>query len=53
MLTLYVAHKRVPTGPRELLCGVCGKDFVAKRSDAKVCSPACRQKSYRQRKLSH
>jgi hypothetical protein len=31
-------------------CEVCGREFEAKRSDAKTCSPACRQKAYRQRR---
>jgi putative metallohydrolase (TIGR04338 family) len=34
---------------REKACEVCGREFVAKRADTKTCSPACRQKSYRQR----
>lgn len=28
-------------------CIVCEKDFEAKRSDAKLCSPVCRQKAAR------
>ena len=30
-------------------CAVCGETFEATRSDAKTCSPACRQKAYRRR----
>ena len=30
-------------------CRVCGQGFTAKRSDARYCSPACRQKAYRDR----
>jgi hypothetical protein len=30
-------------------CGVCGRRLTAKRSDARYCSPACRQKAYRDR----
>jgi hypothetical protein len=30
-------------------CQVCGRNFAPKRSDAKTCSNACRQKSYRKR----
>jgi hypothetical protein len=30
-------------------CGVCGRGLTAKRSDARYCSPACRQKAYRDR----
>jgi|SRR5215212_3004017 hypothetical protein len=37
---------------REKTCEVCGKEFVAKRSDAKTCSPRCRQKARRQRTRS-
>ena len=33
----------------EKTCEVCDSEFVAKRSDAKTCSPACRQKAYRNR----
>ena len=31
------------------VCEVCGEEFVATRIDTKTCSPACRQKAYRQR----
>jgi hypothetical protein len=30
-------------------CEVCAKEFTPKRSDAKTCSGACKQKAYRQR----
>jgi len=30
-------------------CAVCGRAFVPPRRDAKACSPACRQRAYRQR----
>jgi hypothetical protein len=30
-------------------CGVCAATFTPRRSDARYCSPACRQKAYRQR----
>lgn len=33
-------------------CTTCGNEFVATRADQKTCSNACRQKSYRQRKVS-
>jgi hypothetical protein len=36
---------------REKVCAVCDKAFTAKRSDQKTCSPACRQKAYRQRQM--
>jgi hypothetical protein len=31
-------------------CEGCGETFTAARSDARYCSPACRQRSYRERK---
>jgi hypothetical protein len=34
----------------ELKCEQCGEQFDADRSDARYCSPACRQKGYRARK---
>jgi hypothetical protein len=34
---------------REKVCEVCGEPFTAARRDAKTCSPACKQKAYRQR----
>ena len=30
-------------------CKVCGRVLTARRSDARYCSPACRQKAYRDR----
>ena len=33
----------------ELTCACCGKSFDPVRADARFCSNACRQKSYRQR----
>ncbi len=33
-------------------CEVCGEEFTATRVDTKTCSPACKQKGYRQRKGS-
>ena len=35
---------------REKACEVCGESFTATRTDARTCSPACKQKAYRQRK---
>lgn len=35
---------------REKICEVCGNEFTAPRKDSKTCSPACKQKAYRQRK---
>jgi hypothetical protein len=34
---------------QQRLCEVCGASFVGTRADARSCSPACRQKAYRQR----
>ena len=31
-------------------CSACGEFFAAPRGDARYCSPACRQKAYRERK---
>ena len=33
----------------EQVCATCGNDFIPKRSDAKYCSVACKQKAYRAR----
>jgi putative metallohydrolase (TIGR04338 family) len=40
-------HRTADT--REKTCEVCSKEFTAARSDAKTCSPKCRQKARRQR----
>jgi hypothetical protein len=42
-------RKRERVGSHEKTCEVCGREFTAARSDAKSCSPSCRQKAYRQR----
>jgi len=34
---------------RQKVCEVCSEEFTATRSHAKTCSPACKQKAYRQR----
>lgn len=34
---------------KDMVCPVCEKTFTPKRSDAKFCSNACRQKAYRNR----
>jgi hypothetical protein len=36
------------TATHQSTCEVCGSPFTSKRSDAKTCSDACRQKAYRQ-----
>lgn len=35
---------------REKVCEVCEEPFTATRRDAKTCSPACKQKAYRERR---
>ena len=35
--------------PVSIACSVCGKTFTPPRTDARTCSPACRQKAYRRR----
>ena len=32
-----------------MTCETCGREFTARRNDARYCSPACRQKAYRDR----
>ena len=34
---------------QDMVCVQCGKTFTPRRSDAKTCSAACKQKAYRQR----
>jgi hypothetical protein len=43
----YNHRKRKPK--EQKVCEVCGEEFTAKRVDTKTCSPACKQKAYRQR----
>jgi hypothetical protein len=43
------AAKSEHSVPHKNACEVCGAEFASKRSDAKTCSPACRQKAYRRR----
>jgi hypothetical protein len=45
----YRARRLKRKGPRERVCAVCGETFTPPWRDAKTCSPACRQKAYRQR----
>jgi len=37
---------------REYVCATCEEAFEPSRSDAKYCSPACRQRAYRERKTA-
>jgi hypothetical protein len=46
---VHAAIRRAKGGSREKTCTVCGRPFTAPRCDALTCSPACRQKAYRQR----
>ncbi len=39
--------RRGAANPR--VCEACGEEFQPKRFDARYCSPACRQKAYRER----
>jgi hypothetical protein len=32
-----------------MTCETCGREFTARRNDARYCSPGCRQKAYRDR----
>ena len=36
--------------PRQLVCQCCGETFHSIRPNAKFCTPACRQRFYRQQK---
>jgi hypothetical protein len=38
--------------PTAHVCAVCGRQFEAKRRDAKSCGPACRQKALRRRRAA-
>jgi predicted nucleic acid-binding Zn ribbon protein len=50
----YTYHNRRrhirTTATWEKVCEVCGEEFTATRVDTKTCSPACRQRAYRQRR---
>lgn len=39
--------------PYKFKCQVCGGIFEAVRQDARQCSPACRQRSYRERQTAN
>jgi predicted nucleic acid-binding Zn ribbon protein len=42
-------RQRKQREPHVVTCEVCGQEFTPKRSDARTCSPACRQRAYRKR----
>jgi hypothetical protein len=44
---------RLLLAPPVLRCETCTQSFSSKRTDAKHCSPACKQKAYRQRKAKN
>src|SRR5215212_2878966 len=41
--------KRERAARHRVVCEVCATLFISTRNDARTCSPACRQKAYRQR----
>jgi hypothetical protein len=43
------AQERRGASLHEKVCEACGTGFTSKRSDARTCSPACRQKAHRKR----
>jgi hypothetical protein len=44
------ALRRMRREHRRATCETCGETFTPTRSDSRYCSPACRQKAYRERK---
>jgi hypothetical protein len=42
-------HPRPKVARPVVACRTCGRSFAPRRSDARTCSPACRQKAYRER----
>jgi hypothetical protein len=47
-------RKQHPTpGPVQVTCAQCGATFTPRRSTARTCSAACRQKAYRQRRCAN
>jgi len=45
----YLAEARKRRKLHKRNCDCCGSSFMPARSDARFCSPACKQKAYRQR----
>jgi hypothetical protein len=43
---------QLPEPAWETTCVCCGKIFTSSRSDASYCSPACRQRAYRERQAT-
>jgi hypothetical protein len=48
-IAIHNALAKAKRPDRNKTCATCGKAFLAPRADAVTCSPACRQKAYRQR----
>ena len=48
----YRREKRLRLRDPQKTCVICGENFTPARCDAKTCSPACRQKAYRQRRAA-
>jgi hypothetical protein len=47
VVALMLRGARIAARRGEQVCEVCGKSFRPARSDARTCSPKCRQKKYR------
>jgi hypothetical protein len=46
----YIARRKErKSKERQKICPVCNEQYQAKRKDSIYCSPACRQKQYRER----
>ena len=45
-------QKKMRLAARQKHCKSCRKEFIASRSDAKFCSPACKQRNYRLERAS-
>ena len=45
-------QKEIRLATRQKHCKSCRKEFIASRSDAKFCSPACKQRNYRLERAS-
>ena len=50
----YAKQRREQRAERRenITCEICGEAFTPKRADAKYCSPACRQRAYREREVT-
>jgi len=50
---MRLCRRRQKKNPTKCICSICQKTFEPKRSDARYCSHACRQRDYRTRKAVH